>query len=157
MLFWEAFLFIFIQTGTVQIVPDISSKLNDIPKITPQKIASGFQWPNEVIPVPPSVIPDHKNKFTVPDGFLVPGMLLLLFFLMHNPWWLNLLIAGKDNGGVFVLNAETGEKVRITKEKSGWFYHQLEWVRDIDGDGRADLLTCRANKPMFGSGKGYFL
>ena len=65
----------------------------------------------------------------MPDGFLVPG---------------------KTNGGVYVLRmdpedvTEVTEKVQIAPSKSGFFYHMGFWV-DLNGDGRKDFITARAD------------
>merc|ERR1719262_735287 len=33
--------------------------------------------------------------------------------------------------------------VKLTEDKKGWFYHQAYFI-DINGDGRLDILTARA-------------
>lgn len=51
-------------------------------------------------------------------------------------------------------NLEVEQEFKMTKDKGsvldGWFYHQAIWY-DMNGDGRLDLLTARATKPIFGA------
>jgi hypothetical protein len=38
---------------------------------------------------------------------------------------------------------------KISKNKSGYFYHMGEWI-DLNGDGRKDFLTARSNAKVNG-------
>ena len=42
--------------------------------------------------------------------------------------------------------------IRITSKKPGWFYHRA--VHVTLPNGKEGILTARANKPLFGKGKG---
>lgn len=46
--------------------------------------------------------------------------------------------------------------VKLTTDKDGYFYHMVIW-RDMNSDGRMDILTARVNKPVFGSSVGELL
>eukprot|EP00475_Leptophrys_vorax_P004872 TRINITY_DN1290_c0_g1_i1.p1 TRINITY_DN1290_c0_g1~~TRINITY_DN1290_c0_g1_i1.p1 ORF type:complete len:417 (-),score=125.51 TRINITY_DN1290_c0_g1_i1:37-1287(-) len=92
----------------------------------------GFKWPNSVVPVPESISP---NSVLVADGFLVPF---------------------KDTGGLYIIQGTNGDfgsskPIKISTDKSGWFYHNATFI-DINGDGKIDVLSARANKGIFSSG-----
>jgi len=92
----------------------------------------GFLWPNSVVPVPESI---SKNSVLVADGFLVPF---------------------KSTGGLYLVEGTTGDfasasPVKLTTDKQGWFYHNATFI-DINGDGKLDILTARANKGILSSG-----
>jgi len=92
----------------------------------------GFKWPNIVIPVPEDI---SANSVLVADGFLVPG---------------------KGTGGLYVIQGEKGDfstaqPIKISTDKSGWFYHNATFV-DMNGDGKLDVLSARATKGLFSSG-----
>ena len=46
--------------------------------------------------------------------------------------------------------------LKLTTDKNGFFYHMGIW-RDMNGDGRKDLLTARVNKPIIGASTGELL
>jgi hypothetical protein len=88
-------------------------------------------WPNEAAPAPADLA--GPDAWIVSGGFLVP-----------------------TKTGAISLVAPGKPARALTKSKGGWFYHRTLW-RDMDGDGRADLLTARATKPVFGSSRGELL
>merc|ERR1711871_1014127 len=85
-------------------------------------------WPNQAEMLPYS-------------QFGAPAMLLAGGFL----------VPGKSPGSIDVFVAENAgwKRHKITEDKKGWFYHHAIMV-DMDGDGRDDILTARATKPMIG-------
>ncbi len=89
-------------------------------------ITDAIMWPNEVKALPSSL--GAKNWVTVAGGFLVPG---------------------KGQGNISLLNLESGKVVKITHTPNV-FYHRVEW-HDMNHDGRLDIVTARANKPVFGA------
>ncbi|MEB3198572.1 MAG: VCBS repeat-containing protein [Candidatus Sericytochromatia bacterium] len=101
--------------------------------LTPELITKDAVWPNEVKAVPSSVMP---GGYLVAGGFLVPG----------------------KTGALTLVNAGGASRVLtdpgvVTEKKPGWFYHRAVW-RDMNGDGRLDILTARAKKPMMGPALG---
>jgi hypothetical protein len=95
----------------------------DYSRTTPW-VKSGLQWPNKLSKTPS----DYPEFTVVPDGFLPPG---------------------KSDGGVFLADP-SGTVHRITAERKGGFYHEVEW-HDFNGDGEKDMLTARVIKsgPFF--------
>ena len=99
-------------------------------------ITSNLTWPNTVTSVPPGAI-GPQPALLLGDGFLVPG---------------------KSQGAVRLLqlNADWSlqRTVTLTAPKGnwlgGWFYHHT-LLRDMNGDGRLDILTARATKPLIGA------
>ena len=92
-------------------------------------MTDAITWPNEIKPLPPAL--GAKGWVSVAGGFLVPG---------------------KGQGNISLLNLESGQVVDITKIPNV-FYHRVEW-HDMNHDGRLDIVTARAHKPMFGPGTG---
>ena len=126
------------EPGKVYTITNVSSFYPDFSTAKPALISSDFKWPNR-ISVAPKEIGDYV---VVPDGFLVPG---------------------KSTGGIYLLscNQQPGEHysskpIELTRPKLGWFYHMVVW-RDMNGDGRLDILTARATKPIIGHAGGQLL
>eukprot|EP00043_Microstomoeca_roanoka_P015092 m.150411 g.150411 ORF g.150411 m.150411 type:complete len:418 (+) comp16175_c2_seq6:146-1399(+) len=93
-----------------------------------------FKWPNKVSYAPIGLLPD-VDAIVVPDGFLVPG---------------------KSTGSISFITrpfSKNPECVKISTDKNGYFYHMVIW-RDMNGDGRQDILTARVNKPTIGKSTG---
>lgn len=61
------------------------------------------------------------------------------------------LVPTKGNGALTVYDLSLAQPVgyQITKTDQEWFYHRVVWI-DMDGDGKQDAVTCRAQKPLFG-------
>eukprot|EP00051_Salpingoeca_urceolata_P014863 m.189660 g.189660 ORF g.189660 m.189660 type:complete len:421 (+) comp18212_c0_seq5:173-1435(+) len=131
--------------GAVQVVPDVGRYVSNFNEAKPQAVinndlqGSKLYWPNSISTAPPSALGDKHEYLVVPDGFLVPGKNTGGIHLIQNP-----------RGGVNA-TAKT-----LTVPKKDFFYHHAEWI-DINLDGRLDLLTARASKPVFGSSGGELL
>lgn len=88
-------------------------------------LTTAITWPNEVKSIPPEL---RLNEWvSVAGGFLVPG---------------------KNHGAITLLNVKSGDIVPLTKA-GNFFYHRVEW-HDMNNDGRLDIVTARANKPVIG-------
>ncbi|MEB3237391.1 MAG: VCBS repeat-containing protein [Candidatus Sericytochromatia bacterium] len=133
--------------------PDAAAVLTR-PEARPQQLARGVVWPNEAIVLPAGAF--GKYDMVVAGGFLVPGKTGALT-LIDLPEPGQSLEPGRilpgtvrpddpSAGPMVVYDNET----KITRDRAGWFYHRTV-VRDMDGDGRLDLLTARARKGMGGS------
>ena len=86
-------------------------------------------WPNDVTAAPKDVF--GSDGIVVGGGFLVPG---------------------KSDGGLYFSassNSASSEFVELISQ-SGWFYHRALFA-DIDGDGKQEMISCRANKPIIGN------
>lgn len=121
--------------GVIYIVENITNSLKDVNGIAPVQLPFSFKWPNAIAPVPADALKQLglQSGILVPDGFLVPG---------------------KSDGGLYIFgNDQSGKVVGpfcVTPEEKGFFYHTAKWV-DMNKDGRLDLLSAHANKPLFGS------
>ncbi len=117
----------------VSTVSNIGSHMTGLSHAPVTLISQDTKWPNEASVSPQGVF--ASPMLLIPGGFLVPG---------------------KSTGAIALLNPSTLESKDITKPKGGFWYHRVMW-KDMDGDGKLDILTARANKPMFGSPKGELL
>lgn len=93
-------------------------------------VSDAIDWPNEITPIPEHIF--GKDYFAVASGFLVPG---------------------RSTGSIYFLNAKTGTVRAISEKKRGYFYHKVSWF-DINRDGRLDLVSARAKKPIIGATDG---
>lgn len=103
-------------------------------QLTLTPLASTFGWPNVVSYHAAGVI-GSADILLVADGFLVPG---------------------KSTGGIYAVPSPTSgqdKSVCLTTPKTGYFYH-MTVLRDMNGDGRLDVLTARVNKPLLGKSTG---
>ena len=102
--------------------------LNDISHH--QTLNGNYLWPNEV-----TTFQDYQNNeiLLIPDGFLLPG---------------------QNDGGIYAMinSIHYCKPIRITKKKSGWFYHRA--IHVTLPCGQQGILTARAHKPLFQKGKG---
>lgn len=97
-------------------------------------VSHAFGWPNEVHSLPPGAVKGSSDEaMLVADGFLMPG---------------------RSDGGLYIVQepGKATEKVtRITRNRTGWFYHKAVWVHEMMGaNSRPCVLTARATKPFFG-------
>lgn len=114
-------------------MPDVKAAVvaGDVSTLKQHKlVVDPFEWPNNVQVVPEDVFNDGSRNIIVPDGFLVPG---------------------KSNGGVYIITVDanditkvTGDRITLTHNKDGYFYHMGYWV-DMNNDGRKDFLTAKSN------------
>ncbi|KAI9811949.1 MAG: hypothetical protein M1832_000654 [Thelocarpon impressellum] len=115
---------------------DFVYRINDIARATTSGLASltadrvpgSVTWPNDVTAAPKEVF--GSEGVVVGGGFLVPG---------------------KSNGGLY-FSASSNRASKAWAElisKSGWFYHRALFA-DVDGDGKLEMVSCRAKKPIFG-------
>ncbi len=129
-----------LKAGQVTVIDNITQYYPNFSAAKFTTVASDFKWPNFI-----SVAPEEIGDFVVvPDGFLVPF---------------------KDSGGVYLIPAtctreggsakNAGQQIQLTQKES-YFYHKVEW-RDMNGDGKLDILTAHAKKPLFGSAQGQLL
>lgn len=119
--------------GTVAYVPSVDDFVSNISSSGVTTIGPDFTWPNIVSAVPKGALPNCEVCLIVPDGFLVPG---------------------KSTGNIYlVYGSDMSQSVSLAESKSEYFYHMVEW-RDMNGDGRLDILTARATKPVLGSAGG---
>ena len=120
-------------TDQVKVAQDIGANFKNPSALSFDVWTSDVPWPNEVHRVPPEIF--GEGYYAVAGGFLVPG---------------------KGNGQIRIINPETDESFVISNRKNGYWYHKVHWV-DMDGDGRLDILTARANKSLIGGGRGEML
>ncbi|KAK7488887.1 hypothetical protein BaRGS_00019844 [Batillaria attramentaria] len=101
-------------------------------QITPQVLTESVVWPNEVTGVYGTF---GGRTVAVAGGFFIPL---------------------KERGTITLIDVSgdtPGKPYVITDQSEKWFYHRVEWF-DMNADGHADALTCRAEKPLLGSAKG---
>jgi len=139
-------------SGSVSVIENITAYFSNFSSAQPTSLGLSFSWPNVLtaLPAPAQQQLGTTNAILVPDGFLVPG---------------------KSNGGLYIISqsAATAPLKRlpratyrkaaapteycITEKQSGFFYHNATWI-DMNGDGRLDVLSAKATKPLFGAGSG---
>ena len=126
-----------LSSGKISAVQNLTALYPDFSKSEPVVVSDSFLWPNEVARAPDEL----GDYLVVCDGFLVPL---------------------KSTGGVYLLESNcTGpihaaNRIELTTPKTSWFYHMTQW-RDMNGDGKLDLITARATKPIVGSAGGQLL
>ena len=113
-------------------INDAASIANsDFSSASETHVPGSITWPNDVTYAPASVF--GTEGILVGGGFLVPG---------------------KSDGGIYYSptdsSGNSGNWVEIVSGGSGWFYHRA-LLADIDNDGKQEIVSCRANKPIFGS------
>jgi len=84
-------------------------------------------WPNYACAVPSDVF--GQPAVMAAGGFLIPG---------------------KTPGKIVVSLLGSGAHLQLSTNKAGFFYHTATWA-DMNGDGRLDILTARASKPVVSS------
>ncbi|KAJ3217949.1 hypothetical protein HDU67_006977 [Dinochytrium kinnereticum] len=125
--------FVGLGSDAAYFIPNVGAAMSKFNSTVPTKIGGSITWPNEIDAAPADVFGEGVLGS---GGFLVPG---------------------KSNGGIF-FSPKTGPTtqgnwINLFTNNNGYFYHRAI-VTDVDGDGLPDILTCRANKPLFGAGKG---
>ncbi|CAF1170957.1 unnamed protein product [Rotaria sp. Silwood1] len=108
-------------TDYVYNVPNIGQQLTT--QITPTLITDQIIWPNGIVAADQLV----EYSMIVPSGFLVPG---------------------KSNGNLYFIS-DTDIIPLVPNDGTNWFYHDAEF-KDMDGDGRIDIVTARAHIPLIG-------
>ncbi|MEB3299243.1 MAG: VCBS repeat-containing protein [Candidatus Sericytochromatia bacterium] len=124
------------------------------PESRPQPLARGVVWPNEAVMLPQGAF--GKYDMVVAGGFLVPGKTGAMTLIdLPDPG--QALVPGRILPGTVRPDDPSAgpmvvyeNELKISRDRGGWFYHRTV-VRDMDGDGRMDLLTARARKGMMGS------
>lgn len=121
----------------VYVVPNISqqikSNIHSIDSI--QLNNDDLVWPNEVTQAPPELFGTKNAGLVVAGGFLVPSF---------------------QTGGIWFIPTEPSldqPPQRILPKDKEWFYHRVRFA-DMTGDGKLDLVTARAKKPIIGSSAG---
>eukprot|EP01125_Pyxidicula_operculata_P017183 TRINITY_DN6000_c0_g1_i1.p1 TRINITY_DN6000_c0_g1~~TRINITY_DN6000_c0_g1_i1.p1 ORF type:complete len:444 (-),score=111.92 TRINITY_DN6000_c0_g1_i1:32-1363(-) len=122
-------------------VSDIGSQYRKgINNTNPNLVTSDLSWPNEAEMVPQGAIVGSPYCASVADGFLAaPGQ-----------------TTGSINIFTWDGSQYSSNPVQLSTDKSGWFYHRVRWY-DVNHDGRLDIITARATKPIFGSSQGELL
>ena len=129
------------KAGSVYRIENISSFYPDFSSAKTTLLSSGFKWPNAL-----AVAPKEIGDFVVvPDGFLVP---------LKSTGALYLLQANCSSSG---RHFESCKLVELTTSKSSWFYAGNVGWRDMNSDGRLDIITTRATKPIIGKSGGELL
>ena len=128
----------------VSIIPDIASHLSNVPATTPTLLTDKLDWPNEANAVPLDAIPGFTGLI-VANGFLVPPKTVGAITLLATD------ASGSSVTGSYKVSTDKGNKFF-----DGWFYHIAHFV-DMNGDGRKDIVTARATKPILGTQSGEFL
>ena len=128
----------------VSAVENVGERIYDGSSIVAHTLTEKVDWPNEISPQPlENSDPKGRRLFAVPSGFLVPG---------------------HDRGSMVLMATNSPEPdtdsvwgaLPITEPKPGWFYHRAEW-RDMNDDGRLDLVTARAHLKFGGKAEGELL
>lgn len=117
----------------VRVLPKASSALSDISSLSISLITESIKWPNEIRALDASQL--GRRGYLVSGGFLVPG---------------------NTNGAVTFVDAESSKQYQLSTTKNGWWYHRAE-LRDLNGDGKLDVITARGTKSMFGGSGGELL
>ena len=120
--------------GKIYKIDNIGS-YDDFSKVKPVLQSDVFKWPNALTVAPK----EFGNYVAVPDGFLVPL---------------------KSTGAVYMMDANCNgncKPIELTTPKKEWWYGQVVF-RDMNGDGKMDIITARATKPIvFGHTGGQLL
>ena len=130
--------------GSVYTIQNVSSFYPDFSEAKTVLQSSDFKWPNAL-----SVAPQELGNFVVvPDGFLVP---------LKSTGGLYLLQANCSSSSRVVSHPESCKLIKLTTPKLSWFYAGMAVWKDLNGDGRMDIITTRATKPIIGESGGELL
>ena len=131
-----------LESGKVYVIDNITHYYPDFADAKYVQVPNTkLKWPNKI-----STAPEELGDFiVVPDGFLIP--------------W-------KESGGIYLVPANCSGKmkengptatspIKVTPTNLLSFYHMGQW-RDMNNDGKLDLVTARASvNPLEGKkGKG---
>lgn len=121
----------FIGNDPIYVVRDVEGFLGG--SLRAETLTQTIAWPNQATPAPAAIF--GEDSLAVASGFF------------PIPW--------KSTGSISVVRTD-GTHLTLTRPKTGWWYHHVHWS-DMNGDGRLDLVTARANRSLFGGGKGELL
>jgi hypothetical protein len=117
----------------VRMLPDVGSVLANLGAARFEDLTLNVVWPNDARAVPGEIF--GRKGVLIAGGFLVPG---------------------KSTGAITFVDLESREQVELSTPKSGWFYHRAVW-KDMNGDGKLDILTARGMKSLMGGSGGELL
>jgi hypothetical protein len=117
----------------VRMLPDVGNALSNLGAARFEDLTLNVVWPNDARAVPSEIF--GRKGVLIAGGFLVPG---------------------KSTGAITFVDLETRDQVELSTPKSGWFYHRAVW-KDMNGDGKLDILTARGMKSMMGGSGGELL
>lgn len=125
----------FTGNDTISVIRDLPTVIRGVSTAKTETLTTSVVWPNQARVVPAEIF--AFNAMVAVGGFF------------PIPW--------KSTGSVNIINLDNNNQtVQISRDKKGWWYHNAIW-RDMNGDGRLDILTARARKGMFGGGGGELL
>ncbi len=134
-----------VTSGKVYNIKNITSFYPDFSKAKPVLESSNFKWPNQL-----SVAPGELGDYvTVADGFLVIGKSTGAVYLLQAN-------CSASSHSVGLNDLESCKLFEVTNPKSGWFYNTALW-KDVNEDGKMDIVTARATKPIIGKTAGELL
>jgi len=122
------------DAGTVSIIKDIKSEMENFSKAEIVPLFSDLFWPNWVLKAPEGTFPDGTATFIVADGFILPGT---------------------TPGNIYAISVnetlDTVKSYSLTGSKwdirnYGQLYTLAEF-HDFQGKGKYDILATRARDP----------
>jgi len=138
-----------LESDDVASVPDFALRISTgtISSAACVRVAA-LTWPNDVEPVSFDLSNEDYEKdamsslnaLLAPGGFLVPPKTIGAITLVNSS-------GGAPASGVYTLSSPK------ILPGDGWFYHRA-FLFDVDGDGRQDVISARATKPLVESPQG---
>ena len=111
-------------------MPNANALFNNTTKPEVNLLDNTIHWPNQASLVPAGAVrnSDRQSLILEAGGFF------------PNPT--------KSTGQIIISDVTTStvSHVKISHDKSSWFYHHAIW-EDMDGDGHLDVLAARAYVP----------
>lgn len=124
-------------------VYNLQNTVKNVSGITLHTLTNNITWPNEITQITSS------SNLNLPNG----GLLIAGGFL----------VPPKTVGAIHVVTTDPSTGILTNSYKvstdngnailGGYFYHRA-FLKDINGDGKTDILSARAIKPLFGSSNG---